>query len=476
MSKRQSPHRRSRKQLTSKGQGQPQLWGKDCLEIERMSQEGRGVASRRGKVVFVTGALAGEQVRVQCTAVRRDCDEADMLELAADSAPSAQRVLPECPIYGQCGGCTLQHWSPAAQRQHKEASLQAALRRVSPTLALDSPITSPYSGFRHRLRLLVTRGSGGSYILALRQRRSHAAAEPGQCLIAVPPVNRLLQALPGILAGAPDLQGLREIEIDADSESQLGVCLYFAANPGERILSALAGMILDNGVVSLRAYLNTRKQPDRAVQNDHAELEETGAWQELLACGELCLRLEAPRGATTGELCLSYLPGDFTQTNLEVNSALVRRAMDWLQPTTDEVALDLFCGIGNFSLALARRAQSVHAMEGDSAMVRRVVSNAQRNTLANLRVRTCNLLADDVQLPAADIAVLDPPRSGARAVCAALARSGVARLVYVSCHPATLLRDAEILRAAGLQLSRAAAVDMFPHSGHSEAITLFTRI
>ncbi len=160
------------------------LWGKDTLLIERMSQEGRGVASRNGKIVFVSGALAGEQVRAQCTAVKRDYDEADMIELVKDTAPSAQRVQPPCPVYQRCGGCSLQHWSLAAQQQHQQASLLTMLQSLVPALSLDPPVTSQPIGFRHRLRLLVTRNADRSYALGLRQRQSHVAESLQHCLVA----------------------------------------------------------------------------------------------------------------------------------------------------------------------------------------------------------------------------------------------------------------------------------------------------
>lgn len=453
------------------------LWGKDTLTIERMSQEGRGVARREGKIVFVSGALEGEQVRAQCTGVRKDFDEAVMIEAVADTALSAHRVQPNCPIYRDCGGCNLQHWSVAAQQQHKQASLLAMLHTISP-VDLESPIVSQSTGFRHRLRLLVRRNGGRGYSLALRQHRSHEAVNVEHCLVANPAVNALLQALPDRLLAAPELQGLREIEIDADSNSELGLCFYFAANPGEQVLSALRKAMLKDPVVALRVRLNTQKKPRGDALHGEPGYEEIDHWQELLTEGELCLRLQALNVADESRLPvleLGYLPGDFTQTHWEVNAALVSRALDWLRPGSEEHALDLFAGIGNFSLPLARLAKTVHAYENDSSMTRRVVANAERNGIRNLGATTLNLMTEEVALPRADIAIIDPPRAGAKAVCEALKRSKVKRLVYVSCHPATLLRDARILQNSGYRLSKAAAVDMFPHTGHSEAMALFQR-
>lgn len=460
----------------SRGRASP-LWGKDTLVIERMSQEGRGVATRNGKVVFVSGALPGEQVRVQCTLVKRDYDEADMLELVADSPPTAQRVEPQCPLYRECGGCSLQHWSPQAQLQHKQANLLSALRGIAPAV-LDPPITSHAEGFRHRLRLRVTRNADKSYALGLRQRRSHDAVVVSRCLVANGALNSLLQDLPDMLNAVPELQGLREIEIDTDSNHRLGLCLHFAAHPGELLLSALRAALMSDTVVALRVRLITPRRAHQGAREDEDGYQELDNGRDLLAEGELCLRLPAgavPQQTSTPETSLAYLPGDFTQTHWDVNAALVSRALAWLRPSPEEHALDLFCGIGNFSLPLARHAHTVHALEGDTGMTVRVTANAKRNGLENIHARTLNLLAQDIVLPHADIAILDPPRAGAKAVCEALARSKVKRLVYVSCHPATLARDATILKNAGFRLTRAAAVDMFVHTGHSEAIALFER-
>jgi 23S rRNA (uracil1939-C5)-methyltransferase len=469
-----------------------------------MSQEGRGIATRAGKVVFVSDALAGEQVLVQCTAVKRDYDEARMIELVADTPPAAQRVQPACPIYQTCGGCSLQHWSLAAQQQHKQANLQALLASVSQaipqanlqplsrsaphntqsrtTLEVEPSITGPASGFRHRLRLLVTRGGDNSYALALRQRGSHEAVNLQHCLVANSAVNAMISALPGMLHSVPDLQGLREIEIDADSDNRIGLCFYIAANPGEKQLSSLRTAVMTGAVVALRVRLNTQRKSQRESREDsydhEADAAEQAPWQELLAEGELCYQADAQAGS--GEnvlpaLTLAYQPGDFTQTHWAVNAALVARALDWLQPGGDEHALDLFAGIGNFSLPLARLAKSVHAFESDSSMTARVASNAERNGIDNVRASTLDLMTSELVLPKADIAIVDPPRAGAKAVCEALVRAKVRRIVYVSCHPATLVRDARILLSAGYRLQKAAAVDMFPHTGHSEAIVLFSR-
>jgi 23S rRNA (uracil1939-C5)-methyltransferase len=454
----------------------PGLWGKDLLQIERMSQEGRGVAMRDGKVVFVRGALAGEQVRAQCTAVKRDYDEADMLELAEDAPPSASRVQAACPLYQQCGGCSLQHWSVDAQREHKQATLLGMLQAIAP-LQLEPTISGAPTAFRHRLRMVVTRNTDRSYALGLRQHRSHEAVNIPNCLVANPAVNALLPTLPGWLLGLPDLQGLREIDIDADSREQLGLCFYFAAHPGAAVLEQLRAAMSAIHVSALRVRLYTKRNP--ALDHD---FDDTGgaapqSFQELLAVGELQLRVTAPDGDQDSRpsLELGYLPGDFTQTHWEVNAALVQRAIDWLQPRPDEHALDLFCGIGNFCLPLACRAGKVDAYEGDSNMARRTSENAKRNGLTNITARTLDLMAPGISLPRAAIAIVDPPRAGAKSVCEALARSKVKRIVYVSCHAATLARDALILQSAGFKLRKAAAVDMFTHTGHSEAIALFER-
>jgi 23S rRNA (uracil1939-C5)-methyltransferase len=462
-------------QKQAKRAGPARLWGKDVLLIERMSREGRGIANREGKVVFVSGALCGEQVQVQCTAVKRDYDEAQMLDLLPGSAACVERVEPRCPLYQDCGGCTLQHWSLAAQENHKQSELMALLQPLSPDLVPGSPLSSPASGYRHRLRLRVLRNPDKGHALGLRRRGSHEAVVVSDCLVANTQVNELLKRLPQLLDSVPELQGLREVEIDCDGHGHAGLCCYFAARPGDKALASLQAAVLVAPVRALRVRLIEPRKSRSEEALDDAD-EDTAPWQELYAEGELILSLPLP--PETGQakpLELAYLPGDFTQTHWEINTALVARALDWLQPAADECALDLFSGIGNFSLPLASRARVVHALEGDASMSRRLAANAARNGIENIKASTLNLMEDELVLPRADIAVVDPPRAGAKAVCEALARCGVQRLVYVSCHPATLMRDAKVLQKAGFTLRRAAAVDMFPHTGHSEAIVLFER-
>jgi 23S rRNA (uracil1939-C5)-methyltransferase len=445
-----------------------------------MSGEGRGIAHRGGKIVFVTGALAGEQAQVQCTAVKKDYDEADMITLAADTAPASSRTAAPCPVYERCGGCNLQHWSLAAQQQHKQEILHTLLHHIAPKASLETSLTSEAIGFRHRLRLLVARTADRSYSLGLRQRRSHQSISLQHCLVADSAVNTALQALPVLLSEAPDLQGLREIEIDSDNNGEVGLCFYFAANPGEKILSMLTKIMLAQpSIIAVRMLLRTQRGQ---VAGNYPDDPDSGAlsadWKDLYVEGELCLRPDVPSPPgtpTSNTLQLGYRPGDFTQTNWQVNSALLARALDWLQPRADEIALDLFCGMGNFTLALARHSRQVYALEADQGMTGQLIRNAQRNGIDNIEALVRNLMANDIALPSADIAIIDPPRAGANAVCEALARSRVRRVLYISCHPATLARDARILTDAGFTLSRAAAVDMFPHTGHSEAIALFER-
>lgn len=473
---------RKRFQKSVKRSGHQRLWGKDVLLIDRMSREGRGIASRDGKIVFVSGALEGERVLVQCTTVKRDYDEAQMLALESGAPPSLSRVEPPCPLYAECGGCTLQHWSLPAQQEHKRASLLAMLQQISPRLTLHPDIAGPASGYRHRLRLSVLRRRDERWSLGMKMRASQEVIALSDCLVANPTVNRLIKALPPLLDKAPQLQGLREIEIDSDSIAQVGLCCYFAARPGEKAIALLRAAVWTAPVTSLRVRLiEARKSRQDGTGDDEGE--DRTSWQELHSEGELRLSLQLspspsgllPASRHNAPIELRYLPGDFTQINWSVNAALVERAIDWLQPGADEAALDLFSGIGNFSLPLAARARTVHALEGDSRMTERLISNAALNGMDNVTAGTLDLMRGQPALPRADIAIVDPPRAGAKAVCEILAGTGVKRLVYVSCHPATLVRDAGILQAAGFTIGKAAAVDMFPHTGHSEAIVLFQR-
>ncbi|GEK46773.1 23S rRNA (uracil(1939)-C(5))-methyltransferase RlmD [Bisbaumannia pacifica] len=420
--------------------------------IERLAHDGRGLThGADGKACFVEGALPGERVRLAVHRQRKRFDEAHLRELIT---ASPERIEPPCAHYGSCGGCDLQHLTPHAQRRHKQAVLAEQLGRQG--VALEAPLqllAGEGLGYRRRARLGVRLDAEGTLHLGFRGRRSHHLVDIAACPVLTPSLDRLLPALREHL---PSLEAPRQVGHLELIDSDAGVAL-------------VVRQLRDN---------------PRDAERWRAFAERQGvhlAW--LLGREAPVLRWlgEAPSlHYALGELRVHFAPGDFIQVNGEVNRALVEHALAWLAPAPGEAVLDLFAGVGNFSLPLAAAGARVTGVEGSPAMVERLADNARANALS-LAARQADLndpgavarLLDEVPATAA---LLDPPREGAEAVCRALAKQGaVERLLYVSCDPATLARDAAILAAGGLRPVRGAVADMFAQTAHLESVLLFRR-
>ncbi|WP_431023619.1 23S rRNA (uracil(1939)-C(5))-methyltransferase RlmD [Halomonas sp. H5] len=420
--------------------------------IERLAHDGRGLThDADGKACFVEGALPGERVRLAVHRQRKRFDEAHLREVIV---ASPERVDPPCEHYGSCGGCDLQHLALDAQRRHKQAVLAEQLGRQGVTLEASPELLAGEGlGYRRRARLGVRLDAEGQLHLGFRGRRSHHLVDIAACPVLTPPLSRLIPALREQLETleAPRQVGHLEL-IDGDAGAAL-VVRQLRDNPRDaerwRAFAERQGVHL--------AWLVGRETP------------------ELRWLGE------APSlHYALGELRVSFAPGDFVQVNGEVNRALVETALAWLAPARGEALLDLFAGVGNFSLPLAFAGARVTGVEGSPAMVERLADNARANDLP-LAARQANLndpeavaqLLDEV--PATGV-LLDPPREGAEAVCRVLAKQGaVERVLYVSCDPATLARDAAILAAGGLRPVRGAVADMFAQTAHLESVLLFRR-
>ncbi|MBF8221133.1 methyltransferase domain-containing protein [Halomonas sp. 328] len=420
--------------------------------IERLAHDGRGLAhGDDGKACFVEGALPGERVRLAVHRQRKRFDEAHLREVIT-AAP--ERVEPPCDHYGSCGGCDLQHLALDAQRRHKQAVLTEQLARQGVALAAPPELLAGEGlGYRRRARLGVRLDAEGTLHLGFRGRRSHHLVDLAACPVLVPALARLLPALRAHLQTleAPRQVGHLEL-IDSDAGVAL-VVRQLRDNPRDaerwRAFAERQGVHL--------AWLVGREAP---------ELRWLGAAPSL--------------HYALGEVRVNFAPGDFVQVNGEVNRALVETALAWLAPAAGEAVLDLFAGVGNFSLPLAFAGAQVTGVEGSPAMVERLADNARANDLP-LAARQANLndpeavaqLLDAV--PATGV-LLDPPREGAEAVCRVLAKQGaVARVLYVSCDPATLARDAAILAAGGFRPERGAVADMFAQTAHLESVLLLRR-
>lgn len=432
----------------------------EVLDIESLDLEARGVAHHDGKVVFVEGALPGERVEAR---VVRQKPSFDTARLERILKPSAQRVAPPCPHFGVCGGCAMQHLEPAAQVAVKQRVLEDALSHIGklhPARVLP-PMHGPAYGYRYRARLSVrvVKKKGG-VLVGFREKRGSYVADIKECRVLPPHVSDMLLPLRSLIASLSRPDRIPQIEVAVGDCSTVLLLRHMEA--------------LDAADIShLREFARERNinwwlQP-KGPETVHP-LERADAQQLFYALPEFGLRMP-------------YRPTDFTQVNQAINQTLVSRALSLLDAQPNERVADLFCGLGNFTLPLATRAGHVVGVEGSAALTERALEAAQQHGLeGRIRYATLNLFEVDVQwlreLGRFDRVLIDPPREGAEAVSRALAALAPAerpqRIVYVSCNPATLARDAGILvHDGGYRLQAAGVVNMFPHTGHVESIAVF---
>jgi 23S rRNA (uracil1939-C5)-methyltransferase len=424
-------------------------------QVEGLTHEGEGVV-HGGKTAFVAGALPGERIRFHRTRRHRQHDDAELLEVLQ---ASAQRVVPRCPHFGVCGGCVLQHLSPAAQLAAKEGELREALARVaraSPARWL-SPLEGPHWGYRRRARLgakFVRKK--GSVVVGFRERAAPLIAQLRSCDVLAPAAGELIGPLAAMLTELSIRERVPQIEV-AVAGNGTALVLRVLEPPAQEDVARLEAFAAEHGV---RLFL----QP--------AGLDSV---RELGSPGEP-LHYRLPRF----DVELQFAPTDFIQVNSAINEALVQRAVELLELTPHAVVLDLYCGLGNFSLPLARHAAQVVGVEGDAALVARARDNARRNGLANAEFHAADLaVPPDAPRPwmryGYTHVLLDPPRTGAAQVLAAVAQIAPQRLLYISCHPGTLARDLGVLvHEHGFTLAAAGVVDMFPHTAHVESLALLT--
>jgi 23S rRNA (uracil1939-C5)-methyltransferase len=423
--------------------------------VRDLSHDGRGVAELDGKVLFVWGALPGEEVRVTRVRSKRRFDEADIDEVLV---PSADRVEAPCEAFGRCGGCSMQHIAPEAQLQAKQTTLMESFARigeVEPELILP-PLTGPLWNYRRRARLSVRHVPGkGGVLVGFRERTAPYVAIMQRC----PVLDERASELPGLLAtligSLSILDDVPQVELAA---GDAGMALVFrvTADPTSDDLEALKAFGTE---VDATIYLQTGG-PDSI-----RPLEGAISLSYALPAHEVDLRFE---------------PTDFIQINVELNRRMVDRAEELLEVDPEHRTLELFAGLGNFTMPLARRCREVVAVEGEAGLVARARANAERHGLDNIRHEVADLTdtsaLGDWSRSDFDRALIDPPRAGAREVLPLLAATGATRLVYVSCHPGSLARDAgELVREHGFRLQSAGIMDMFPHTAHVESIALFVR-
>ncbi len=427
------------------------------VHIEQTSHDGSGVAHVDGKTLFVHGAIAGERVDVQLRRRKRRHDDG---QVVAVREASPNRVQPRCAVYGICGGCALQHMAPAAQLALKERALLDALERigrVTPAEVL-APLEGPVWHYRRRARLGVkyVAAKGERALVGFRERMKYFITDMEWCEVLVEPLARLVGPLGELVSSLSIRDRVPQVEAAAGDDA-VALVLRVLDPPDDADRERLRAFAAHHDV---QLYLQSGG-PDTV---------------EPLDADPGPLRFAHP----AFDCELEFLPTDFIQINAGINTAMVSRVVELLAPAPQHRVLDLFCGLGNFSLPLARYAGEVRGVEGEATLVSRAAANARRNGIDNARFVAANLFDEREPRPWADgrwdRVLLDPPRAGAAEVCRIMKRLGPSRVVYVSCHPGTLARDAHTLvHEQGYALTAAGVMDMFPHTGHVEAMAVFDR-
>ena len=430
-------------------------------EIESLSHEGRGVAHIDGKAVFVSGALPGEKVTFIYTSKNRSHDEGKIEEVLT---ASPDRVEPKCQHYAICGGCSLQHLSSDAQINYKQQAMLDGLKhlgKVEPSEVFQ-PITGDSWGYRRKARLGVKFVYKKDKVLVgFRERHGGFLADIDSCVVLHESVGVKLE----------DFQKLIYQMDSRDSTPQIEVAV------GDEDTALIIRHLKPLSVEDTQLWKDFAKQ-----HNFQLYLQPKGPdtvhriWPEA---GDVSLYYEHKAFDTKVE----FGPQDFFQVNSSINIQMVPRAVELLQLTGTERVLDLFCGLGNFTLPIARNAAHVTGVEGDLVMVKRARETAIANGIENTDYYACNLMGTELELKSEpwlkkeyDCILLDPPRSGAKEIIEYFGKLKSKRIVYVSCHPATLARDAgELVHTHGYKLIGAGVMDMFPQTAHVESIAVFER-
>jgi len=432
----------------------------DIIEasIESLSAEGRGVARVEGKTVFVDNALVGETVKFQYIKISSKFDEARAIEILT---PSADRVEAACEHYGVCGGCSLMHMKPEAQIVHKQKTLLDLFQyqaNVSPEEIIE-PLTGPIFAYRFKARLGVKYVAKKEKVLVgFREKNAPYIANLNSCKVLHESVGERLLQLGDLIMGMEARQTIPQIEV---SVSDAGTALTV------RHLKPLSES-------DKNAWITFAKQYEMYIY--------------LQSGGPKTVEILWPENPqplfyklSQQDVHIEFQPLDFTQVNPVINEKMLAQTLKFLDLKQDEKVLDLFCGLGNFTLPIARLAKHVVGVEGVEVMVAKARENARLNCIENAEFFAADLSADLSAMPwlmnqQYDKVLLDPPRSGAMEMLKYLGQLKAKRIVYVSCHPSTLARDAQVLvQEYGYTLSKAGVMDMFPHTAHVESIAVFDK-
>ncbi|MEE9351355.1 MAG: 23S rRNA (uracil(1939)-C(5))-methyltransferase RlmD [Thiotrichaceae bacterium] len=424
--------------------------------IESLSHDGRGVTHIDGKAIFIDGALPGEKVMFQYTSKRRKHDEGVTLEVLS---ASEDRVVPKCKHFGLCGGCSLQHMSAPAQIKYKQQAMLDNLKhigKVEPAEVFEAMTAEPW-GYRKKARL------GAKFVfkkdkvlVGFREKRNSFLADLEQCEVLHESVGHHLTDLQALITTLEAKQTIPQIEVSIGDE-QVALIFRHLEDLSDEDSNKLTAFAKESG---FQVYLQSGG-PDTV---------------KLLYPEQAELFYQHPEFGTR----VDFGPLDFIQVNTDINRQMVSKAVELLELTAEDTVLDLFCGLGNFTLPIAKTAKHVTGVEGDFVMVERAKQIARNNGIENTSYHFCNLM-EEMQhekwlKQSYDKVLLDPPRLGAKEVIAHIGKLAPKRIVYVSCHPGTLARDAgELVNTHGYKLLGAGVMDMFPHTAHVESIAVFEK-
>lgn len=422
--------------------------------IESISHEGRGIARLDGKTVFIDGALPGEEVMFVYTSRRAKFDEGCVTEVIK---ASPERVEPVCPHFLLCGGCSIQHISPEAQRAHKESVLIDQFKHLA-SLEIPEiipPLMSETTGYRRKARLGVRFViKKDKLLIGFREKSSGYLTDMSVCMVLHESVGQRLEELQSLIRSMNAYQKIAQIEV-AVGDNHTTLVLR---NLEELIASDIE--LLKEFAVSTGLHIWLQpKGPDTASPLWPKESQLVYALPDY-------------------DVSYEFLPTDFTQVNADMNKKMVKQAIELLELKEDSKVLDLFCGIGNFSLPLARSCEQVIGIEGSEVMVDRAKKNASNNNIKNIEYLAADLTKEiPVEIKGIDRMLLDPPRTGALEVVSRMKEIGPDRIVYVSCNIATLARDAgELVKNQGYRVCSAGIMDMFPHTSHVESMAVFEKV
>lgn len=423
--------------------------------IEGLSHEGRGICHHNGKIVFVFAALPGERVRVQVNKSTKKYAEASVLEVLE---PSPHRITPHCPHFGVCGGCSMQHVDSACQLELKQSSILEMFEHAGIAIGeVLPPLTAEPWGYRRKARLGVKYVQKKQRLLiGFRERNKPYLADMQSCPILIEQVGQHLTDLMQLVSSLEARESIAQIEVAADNAHCMLVFrhLYALSDADRQRLTAFA--------------------------------RQTGFWIQLQPAGPDSITPLYPeqqvlhfKPLADSDLSIHFNAGDFTQVNTSINQQMVAQALHYLDPQSADRMLDLFCGLGNFTLPLAQRVDQVTGVEGDAVMVQRARDAAQALGFDNIEYFVEDLSKPDSRVSwikqSYDKILLDPPRSGALEMMQPLSKMSASTIVYVSCQPASLVRDARVLCDAGYQLSQLGLMDMFPQTAHVESMAVFKK-